>query len=205
MTNEPAHFAIHADDLDRARKFYGAVFGWTFKGLDAFGVPFRRPGLQPRRNERRSAGASAPEGRQREGRKVHRRTSFFRLRRFRTIDAMSTATLFEPGFSGTDTHACTEASRQRVECVCAPATSVSPLAPAHSHRLLPVASRPSFSVPPCLCDRFYSTMHPNRNRRNSLKTNDPCTLYSTMIPGGADPLFHQSQLANHHLLRGSNG
>ena len=32
MTNQLAHFAIHADDLDRARKFYGAIFGWKFQG-----------------------------------------------------------------------------------------------------------------------------------------------------------------------------
>jgi len=33
MTDQLAHFAIHADDLERARKFYGGVFGWTFQGL----------------------------------------------------------------------------------------------------------------------------------------------------------------------------
>ncbi|HKY19288.1 MAG TPA: VOC family protein [Rhizomicrobium sp.] len=26
----PGYFEIHADDLARARKFYGAVFGWSF-------------------------------------------------------------------------------------------------------------------------------------------------------------------------------
>lgn len=31
-----AHFAINADDLDRARRFYGAVFGWRFT---AWGPP----------------------------------------------------------------------------------------------------------------------------------------------------------------------
>lgn len=30
------HFAINADDLPRARRFYSAVFGWTF---DAWGPP----------------------------------------------------------------------------------------------------------------------------------------------------------------------
>jgi uncharacterized protein len=35
MANQLAHFAIHADDLDRARKFYGGVFGWTFHGIGA--------------------------------------------------------------------------------------------------------------------------------------------------------------------------
>ena len=29
--NKLAHFAINADDVDRARTFYGKVFGWTFK------------------------------------------------------------------------------------------------------------------------------------------------------------------------------
>ena len=27
----PVHFEIHADDPARARKFYGAVFGWAFR------------------------------------------------------------------------------------------------------------------------------------------------------------------------------
>jgi uncharacterized protein len=26
-----AHFAVNADDVDEARRFYGAVFGWTFE------------------------------------------------------------------------------------------------------------------------------------------------------------------------------
>jgi hypothetical protein len=33
MSNQLSHFAIHVDDLDRARKFYGAAFGWTFQGF----------------------------------------------------------------------------------------------------------------------------------------------------------------------------
>jgi hypothetical protein len=33
MTNQLSHFAIHADDLERARKFYGGVFGWAFQGF----------------------------------------------------------------------------------------------------------------------------------------------------------------------------
>ena len=37
MTNQLSHFAIHADNLERARKFYGAIFGWTFQGIP--GVP----------------------------------------------------------------------------------------------------------------------------------------------------------------------
>jgi len=31
MTGTLRHLAIHADDVDRARDFYEAVFGWTFK------------------------------------------------------------------------------------------------------------------------------------------------------------------------------
>ena len=32
MANQLSHFAIHADDLERARKFYGTIFGWKFQG-----------------------------------------------------------------------------------------------------------------------------------------------------------------------------
>lgn len=28
--NRPVHFEIQVDDFDRAKKFYGDVFGWTF-------------------------------------------------------------------------------------------------------------------------------------------------------------------------------
>ena len=33
MPNQLTHFAIHADDLERDREFYGAIFGWTFRGI----------------------------------------------------------------------------------------------------------------------------------------------------------------------------
>jgi uncharacterized protein len=33
MPNQLSHFAIHADDLERARKFYGGIFGWKFQGI----------------------------------------------------------------------------------------------------------------------------------------------------------------------------
>ncbi len=36
MPHNVVHFAIHADDLDRARRFYTAVFGWRF---EAWGPP----------------------------------------------------------------------------------------------------------------------------------------------------------------------
>jgi len=31
MPNPVAHFAIHADDCERAKAFYETVFGWTFE------------------------------------------------------------------------------------------------------------------------------------------------------------------------------
>jgi predicted enzyme related to lactoylglutathione lyase len=31
MPNNVKHFAVHADDVERARKFYETVFGWKFK------------------------------------------------------------------------------------------------------------------------------------------------------------------------------
>lgn len=31
MPNKLAHFAIEADDVNRARRFYEQVFGWTFE------------------------------------------------------------------------------------------------------------------------------------------------------------------------------
>ena len=31
QANHLAHFAIHADDLGRAKKFYSSVFGWKFE------------------------------------------------------------------------------------------------------------------------------------------------------------------------------
>jgi predicted enzyme related to lactoylglutathione lyase len=34
MKNQVVHFAIHADDVARAREFYAGVFGWTFEGLE---------------------------------------------------------------------------------------------------------------------------------------------------------------------------
>lgn len=32
----PIHFEIQADDLERAKAFYGEVFGWTFEDYSAF-------------------------------------------------------------------------------------------------------------------------------------------------------------------------
>jgi uncharacterized protein len=36
MANNIAHFAMHADDVERAKSFYAEVFGWTF---NAYGPP----------------------------------------------------------------------------------------------------------------------------------------------------------------------
>ena len=36
MAHNIVHFAIHADDVERARRFYEAVFGWQF---EAWGPP----------------------------------------------------------------------------------------------------------------------------------------------------------------------
>jgi len=36
MPNNIVHFAIHADDVERARRFYETVFGWRF---EAWGPP----------------------------------------------------------------------------------------------------------------------------------------------------------------------
>ncbi len=32
MYNKLSHFAIHTDDIERAKKFYGEVFNWAFNG-----------------------------------------------------------------------------------------------------------------------------------------------------------------------------
>lgn len=35
------HFEIHVDDMDRAKQFYGDVFGWTFQDWSEFvGMPY---------------------------------------------------------------------------------------------------------------------------------------------------------------------
>lgn len=35
------HFEIHVDDMDRAKKFYGEIFGWTFEDwTDYAGMPY---------------------------------------------------------------------------------------------------------------------------------------------------------------------
>lgn len=59
----PIHFEIHADDVQRARAFYEAVFGWTFHDWSEFtGSPYLgattgaegEPGINGAIMERRS-------------------------------------------------------------------------------------------------------------------------------------------------------
>ena len=39
--SRPVHFEIQADDLERAKAFYGEVFGWTFEDYGEFtGSPY---------------------------------------------------------------------------------------------------------------------------------------------------------------------
>lgn len=61
MPNKLAHFAIEADDVDRAKAFYESVFGWTF---NAWGPPdfyqIQGAGLHGALQQRREP---MPEGR----------------------------------------------------------------------------------------------------------------------------------------------
>ena len=35
------HFEIHVDDMERAKKFYGEVFGWSFQDWSEYaGMPY---------------------------------------------------------------------------------------------------------------------------------------------------------------------
>jgi len=58
MPNNVVHFAIHADDLDRARAFYEAVFGWRFEAwgppgfFQVFTGPADDPGIEGALHER---------------------------------------------------------------------------------------------------------------------------------------------------------
>lgn len=37
----PVHFEIHVDDMERAKKFYAEVFGWTFEDWSNYaGMPY---------------------------------------------------------------------------------------------------------------------------------------------------------------------
>mgnify|MGYP001568184675 CR=1 FL=1 len=38
--NRVVHFEIYAQDLERAMKFYGDVFGWTYQKWDIAGKPY---------------------------------------------------------------------------------------------------------------------------------------------------------------------
>ena len=39
--NRPVHFEIHADDCDRAEKFYTELFGWQFKKWEGSPTDYR--------------------------------------------------------------------------------------------------------------------------------------------------------------------
>lgn len=43
MTGEPAFFELGVDDAERARAFYGALFGWTFDAGPHGGYMIRTP------------------------------------------------------------------------------------------------------------------------------------------------------------------
>ncbi len=58
MPNDIAHFAIHADDCQRAKAFYEKVFGWTF---EPWGPPnFWRIELREARHHLRSRRLTSP-------------------------------------------------------------------------------------------------------------------------------------------------
>lgn len=40
MTNRVVHFEIYADDVERAKKFYSDVFGWTYEEWDFNGTKY---------------------------------------------------------------------------------------------------------------------------------------------------------------------
>lgn len=70
VMSRPIHFEIHADDVDRARAFYAAVFNWTFEDWSEYaGMPYLgattgaegEPGINGAIMKRMSpAGAGAP-------------------------------------------------------------------------------------------------------------------------------------------------
>lgn len=43
----PIHFEIHADDMDRAQRFYEAMFGWSFSGVPGSNFRLIRTGEGP--------------------------------------------------------------------------------------------------------------------------------------------------------------
>lgn len=63
----PLHFEVHVDDMERAKKFYGEVFGWKYDDWSSFaGMPYfgavtgddSEPGINGALMQRQS---SAPE------------------------------------------------------------------------------------------------------------------------------------------------
>lgn len=67
IMGRPLHFEIHVDDMERAKKFYGEVFGWKYEDWTGFaGMPYfgavtgddSQPGINGALMQRQSA---APE------------------------------------------------------------------------------------------------------------------------------------------------
>jgi predicted enzyme related to lactoylglutathione lyase len=65
------HFEIHVDDMERAKLFYGDVFGWTFEDWTAFtGTPYfgaitgdaSEPGINGALMQRQSAPPEVNQG-----------------------------------------------------------------------------------------------------------------------------------------------
>ena len=80
-----------------------------------------------------------------------------------------------PVSSGTDTH------------VCAPTNSRMARMSTHAEGNRPPSPCLRASLRPC--SLFYSTTNPNRNARNSVKTQGRSTSYSTTTPGSPNPLL----------------
>jgi len=61
------------------------------------------------------------------------------------------------------------------------------------------AIAPVRAAAPVRSRHFYSTVNPNRNARNSMKINDRCTFYSTLIRGVSERLSSACNLRVHSL------
>ena len=68
------HFEIHVEDMERAKLFYGDVFGWTFEDWTAFaGMPYfgaitgdaSEPGINGALMQRQSAPPEANQASER--------------------------------------------------------------------------------------------------------------------------------------------
>ncbi len=71
MMGRVIHFEIHVDDMERAKKFYGEVFGWTFEDWSAYaGMPYfgaltgngNEPGINGALMQRKSSRPDVNQG-----------------------------------------------------------------------------------------------------------------------------------------------